>query len=213
MSGELCDLVDRWVRGWARLGEFEVRRGTGGAWSVAVNSASRRREHVAADVDIDQLTEVVAATSEATDVWLTVLGDVDTSALSRLEAVTDGEAFMSCPLDPAPVDEQVVVDADGPRADARVVVDGEVAASGSVVVHERDAVFARIETSPRHRRRGYARRIMTALTTWAYERGATLGLLAASPDGRLLYDQLGWRTVCPMTSYRGTSGSRAEPSE
>jgi hypothetical protein len=46
---------------------------------------------------------------------------------------------------------------------------------------------------------------MGALTTWAVDQGATVGLLAASADGAGLYTSLGWDTTLSMWSLMGVA--------
>ena len=49
-----------------------------------------------------------------------------------------------------------------------------------------------VYTEPAHRRRGLARAIMDAIHTWCREAGVTSVALNASPDGRPLYEALGY---------------------
>ena len=78
-----------------------------------------------------------------------------------------------------------------------------MAAEGTAGVLGSDAVFDGVETSPGHRRRGLGRHVMSALTTWAIDQGATFGLLAASADGAELYRSLGWDETLAMWSIMG----------
>ena len=50
-----------------------------------------------------------------------------------------------------------------------------------------------VATDPEHRRRGYSRACMTALLDWYAQRGVGAVDLRASPDGRPLYTDLGFR--------------------
>ncbi|MFJ3954437.1 GNAT family N-acetyltransferase [Streptomyces libani] len=61
-------------------------------------------------------------------------------------------------------------------------------------------VFDMIGTEPAHQRRGLGRAVMTALAGRAVERGARQGVLVASPDGRALYEAMGWRLRSPVTA-------------
>ncbi|WP_225881891.1 GNAT family N-acetyltransferase [Streptomyces aureocirculatus] len=54
-------------------------------------------------------------------------------------------------------------------------------------------VVDRVVTHEPHRRRGLGGFVMGALTDEALNRGATLGVLGATEDGRALYETLGWR--------------------
>ena len=69
---------------------------------------------------------------------------------------------------------------------------GELAASGMAGVVDGHTVFDQILTQPEHRRLGLGTAVMGALTQRALERGAGHGILIASPDGRALYQTLGW---------------------
>ncbi|MGW7263548.1 GNAT family N-acetyltransferase [Streptomyces sp. NPDC054842] len=82
--------------------------------------------------------------------------------------------------------------------------DGSWAAHGHVAPTGATAVFDRIETAPAHRRRGLGRLVMRALTGLAVAAGAGTGVLAGTPDGRALYESLGWRVDAPLTSARFT---------
>ncbi|MEU8915735.1 GNAT family N-acetyltransferase [Streptomyces nigrescens] len=61
-------------------------------------------------------------------------------------------------------------------------------------------VFDMIGTQPAHQRRGLGRAVMAALAGRAVERGARQGVLVASPDGRALYEAMGWRLRSPVTA-------------
>ena len=77
---------------------------------------------------------------------------------------------------------------------------GKVAAIGRVVVVDGFAIYDRIETGPEHRGRGLARAVMMALEAIGREGGAVRGVLVATPDGRRLYERLGWELHAPYTT-------------
>jgi ribosomal protein S18 acetylase RimI-like enzyme len=80
---------------------------------------------------------------------------------------------------------------DGPLLSV-TVYSGELAARGLMAVVDGDAVMHDIHTDPAHRRRGLGSVVMATLSAQAVERGATTGLLNATPDGAFLYASLGW---------------------
>jgi hypothetical protein len=43
---------------------------------------------------------------------------------------------------------------------------------------------------------------MRTLTRAALEEGAEVGVLGGTPDGRALYESLGWTVAAPLTSAR-----------
>jgi GNAT superfamily N-acetyltransferase len=50
-------------------------------------------------------------------------------------------------------------------------------------------------TDPDHRRRGLARLVMDAILEWCRANGMKAVTLSASPDGRALYEQLGFKAA------------------
>jgi GNAT superfamily N-acetyltransferase len=81
--------------------------------------------------------------------------------------------------------------------------DGEVVATGGMVVYERmmrskgagvgyEGYILNVYTLPQHRRRGHAERMMQALLDCARERGIRLTLVATD-DGVPLYRKLGFQ--------------------
>lgn len=197
-------LVERWVGGWC-----DSRRMPGGregeGWLIEVAAETRSLEYISAAPTLPELHRLVTATS-APNVWLTLVGELDRrslDAVAPLDPVTSGECMMTTRVLPVEVPERVHLEEDGRVAHARIEVGGELAARGQAAVRGGDVVFDRIETLPDFRRRGLGRLIMTGLTGWAAETGATAGLLMASVSGRRLYDSLGWSEVVPIVTYRG----------
>lgn len=77
---------------------------------------------------------------------------------------------------------------------------GELAASGSAGLIDVHAVFDQILTQPPHRRLGLGTVVMNALTGRAVERGMRQGARIATPEGRALYQTLGWTQWSEITS-------------
>ncbi|MFF4589764.1 GNAT family N-acetyltransferase [Streptomyces sp. NPDC001388] len=83
-----------------------------------------------------------------------------------------------------------------------VAPDGSLAARGQIAPTGATAVVDQIETSPAHRRRGLGTLVMRTLHRAAVAQGARTGILGATPEGRTLYESLGWRAEAPLTSAR-----------
>ena len=91
--------------------------------------------------------------------------------------------------------------ATGTTATVRVLSpERDIAATGHLVTVEDFAIYDRIETQPEHRRRGLARVVMTMLETIGRQKSAGCGVLVATPDGRPLYESLGWELHSPYTT-------------
>ena len=89
----------------------------------------------------------------------------------------------------------------GGYAVSAIAGDGELGASGRVLLTGTTAVFDQIVTHPDHRRRGLGRAVMGRLGAVAAQNGATKGSLVATPDGRALYSTLGWRLHSPFSTF------------
>jgi GNAT superfamily N-acetyltransferase len=201
----------RWVRAWAHVRGLQVEQVDG--WPIVhVLGPSRDTEIVCVDPGRAEFERLAQHAAYHPREMLTVLGR-DLAAYQTaplppgLRVDRDDELFMTSTLVSSPADapDRFVARwlVDGPRA-VYSLDDGEsVAAEGTVGVLETDAVFDAVETSPRHRRLGLGRHVMSALTTWAVDHGATTGLLAASVDGAALYRSVGWDTRLEMVSLMG----------
>lgn len=85
--------------------------------------------------------------------------------------------------------------------------DGSWAARGQLAPTGRTAVVDQVATSPAHRRRGLGSFVMRTLLQEAVAQGAERGVLAGTPDGRALYEALGWRVEALLTSALFTAPS------
>jgi len=71
--------------------------------------------------------------------------------------------------------------------------EGEVAATGRIAFPDELAVYDRIRTHENHRRKGLGRTLMKRLERLSHEKGIRRAALVATPDGRALYETLGWQ--------------------
>lgn len=91
-----------------------------------------------------------------------------------------------------------------------LTADGQVAARGQMGVAGPDAIADQIVTEADHRRRGLGSVVMGTLGNEAMAQGAGRGILGASPEGRALYESIGWTMRALLTSVKfSTPGSRA----
>jgi len=96
-----------------------------------------------------------------------------------------------------------------PAAFATLAIDGTEAAVAYGVIHRRMLCFESVVTDARHRRKGYSRRILAALATWAPGRGATTATLQVEADNtpaRTLYHAVGMTTELHRYHYRRQPG-------
>ena len=76
----------------------------------------------------------------------------------------------------------------------------ELAATGHLALTQGRAIYDRIRTEPAHQRRGLGRALMHALQGLAHAHGRQAGVLVATPEGRRLYESLGWRLHAPWAT-------------
>jgi GNAT superfamily N-acetyltransferase len=83
------------------------------------------------------------------------------------------------------------------RTSATIVAGGGITIlpwpPGPRYMGSRLAFVYNVYTEPAHRRRGLARSIMDAIHAWCTEAGITSVALNASPDGRPLYEAMGYQ--------------------
>ncbi|MEV7321993.1 GNAT family N-acetyltransferase [Streptomyces sp. NPDC093970] len=216
-------VVEDWVSGWvvSRGASDPMPRPWG--WTVDVGQQGQVARQVIVDADEARVREA-AAQARGEGWWLKVfLSEPCEEPETRIagwlgpEWTSGGTAsLMSVELAPA---------APGPlppdytlrgwtRGDVvRVVVaapDGSLAARGQMGLAGEVAVADQILTTPAHRRRGLGSVVMRALQQQALAAGATRGVLGATPQGRALYESLGWRTRTAFVSLCRTA-PRTEP--
>jgi len=77
---------------------------------------------------------------------------------------------------------------------------GELAASGRVGIVGDVAIYDRIRVQDAHQRRGLGHRLMDRLGEVANRAGAARWALVATPEGRALYEALGWAVHANYTT-------------
>lgn len=96
------------------------------------------------------------------------------------------------------------------RAWLAQAADGQVVGGGGLIVHEwpasareprpqmRRAYILNVYTEPAYRQRGIARQIVETIIAWCRQEGFCSVVLHASPQGRPIYDALGFKPTNEM---------------
>ncbi|MFJ8564325.1 GNAT family N-acetyltransferase [Streptomyces sp. NPDC093514] len=208
-----------WVHGWtlSRGAAEPVPRAWGFTIDVGLaGHVMRHVLHAADEATVRRVTEHATAPG----VWLKALVPPETLEpwLAPGWHLAGGTGYLMSASLPAAHTRARPGAPDGYRLDTwtragvtRALVrtaDGAYAARGQVAVTGLGAVVDQVETDPAHQRRGLGRLVMDRLTAAAAEQGATAGVLGATPDGRALYETMGWRTLAPLTgAVRGPGSS------
>ncbi|MEJ7633322.1 GNAT family N-acetyltransferase [Aeromicrobium sp.] len=206
-------LIDRWLATWAHARSIEVLELDG--WPVVqVGSRTRETELVCVDPGVDTFAALLRHIDGDPRAMLTVIAK-DVRAYRSLNLPPgvrvdrDDEMLMSATfrddsIPPLAAGLTFGWDVDEHLTTYSVESGDRLAAEGSVAVLDDWATFDNVETTPDFQRQGLGRHVMAALTTQAMGRGATSGVLAASADGRGLYESLGWEPALEMLSLMGT---------
>ncbi|MFZ0267289.1 GNAT family N-acetyltransferase [Caulobacter sp.] len=202
MSGSAdAALVEAWVTGWALSRNVGAPIRAAGGHRVIVGEPGHLERLVFPALDPATLSDL-AARITAPGIFLKAF-----CAPEALLAAVDARWSAQPPGDLMAVDLVVVPPPAVPpagyvqefRAEGAVLVveihdaDGGLAASGRTALTGGFAVFDKIITDPAHQRRGLGRVVMGVLGDRARALGADKGVLVATPEGRALYEVLGWR--------------------
>jgi len=192
-------LVETWVHGWALTREVAPPVPDSGALRVDVGWPEQKQRFV-----FDRLSDDVQRLARRIDEpWILIKVCAPWEAVQPVlpdKWVIPAPGFMMTrTLQPAgepvlPEGYMFDLDLRPPLTVATVrTAEGEIAASGRLGLIRGLAVFDRIRTQDGHRRRGLARALMRKLGNFALQAGVGKAALVATPEGRLLYEALGWR--------------------
>jgi GNAT superfamily N-acetyltransferase len=193
-------LIRAWLEGRSMARNLPGPVAEYGGFRIDTASESEIRRWVFPDV-VDGIGQLARTIDEPRHlIKLCGTADALASALPPNWAVEGGRWFMVCDSDaqtfaPLPVGYTLGRSREGAVTKAEVRTDsGELAASGFAAETADAFVYDRIETDPRHRRRGLGRAVMAALASRSPSSPA-LQLLVATTDGERLYSSLGWRRI------------------
>ncbi|SFJ53223.1 GNAT family N-acetyltransferase [Caulobacter sp. UNC279MFTsu5.1] len=202
MSGSAdAALVEAWVNGWALSRSVAAPIPVAGGHRLVVGEPGHAERFVFPTLNAAALS-TLAARITAPGIFLKAF-----CAPEALLAAVDARWSPQASGDLMAVDLAAVPSPAAPaagyvqrfRAEGAVLVveihdaNGELAASGRAALTGSCAVFDKIITDPAHQRRGLGRVVMGVLGEQARALGADQGVLVATPEGRALYEVLGWR--------------------
>ncbi len=208
---DAAELVERWLTAWVHVRGIEVTRLDG--WPlVHTRSRTRESELICLDPGAQAFTALMRHVQGDPRAMLTVIAaDITPYAgldlLPGVRVDRDDETLMTTRLAPTSTAHGAELtarwDVTGNNVALRLEAGEQVAAEGTVGVLGDVAVFDAVETSRRFRRRGLGSCVMSMLTSYALDHGATDGILAATGQGRAMYEALGWGVALEMRSLMG----------
>ena len=209
------ELLRTWITGWSACRGYEPHD-DGRTTSVLLTDQQNRTEHFLFEPTDELLLDVASELRQDPLRVLTVVTNrmqalIDATAPLGTRVTDRRQSLMRVDMDgqdvedPRPPGDGFALERTREGSCRRVTVhaDGVLAARGSVSVVGEYAVYDRIVTEERFRRRGLASYVMRDLTAAVMEDDVTSGLLMASADGRALYEFLGWQHLADVFVIRG----------
>lgn len=210
------ELVRTWVSGWAvsRRKPRPAERPWG--FSIEVGDVRQVARHVVPEAR-ESAVRAAAASVTVPHTWLKAPVDpgqaerwlpqgwvVDRAEVGHLMAV---DLRATGPAAPPGYTASVETRDSVTRVRVRDAA-GQDAAGGQLALVGPAVVVDQVVTEEAHRRRGLGSFVMRTLADHAVAEGATLGVLAATDEGRALYEVLGWKAHAPLAAcvYRPSGG-------
>ncbi|ATU92143.1 GNAT family N-acetyltransferase [Phyllobacterium zundukense] len=194
------EIVGIWVEGWALTRQVAAPVFENGGYRIEVGLPDQKRRHVfpAYSDHVRQHADSIAEPS----IFLKVCAPPEIVRANlpppwRIES-PGFMMLLSGPMQggPASLPDGYVFDHQQHAGVTIVnILDGggEIAATGRIAFPGELAVYDRIRTHDNHRRKGLGRALMKQLETLSHEKGIRRAALVATPDGRALYETLGWQ--------------------
>lgn len=208
---DAATLTEQWIAAWAHVRGIEVTELDG--WPlVHTRSRTRESELICRDPGPEAFSDLMRHIDGDPRAMLTVIAkDVTPYAALTLppgvRVDRDDETLMTIDLAPTPTTHDAEFtarwDLDGNSVTLRLETSGKVASEGTVGVLGDVAVFDAVETSPGFQRRGLGSCVMSMLSSYALDHDAKTGTLAATAQGRAMYESLGWKVALEMRSLMG----------
>lgn len=204
-------LTEQWIAAWAHVRDIEVTELDG--WPlVHTRSRTRESELICSDPGPEAFRALMRHIDGDPRAMLTVIAK-DVTPYEKLtlppgvRVDRDDETLMTIDLAPTPASHDAEFtarwDLEGNSVTLRLESAGRVASEGTVGVLGGIAVFDAVETSPGFQRRGLGSCVMSMLSSYALDHGAKGGVLAATAQGRAMYESLGWDVALEMRSLMG----------
>ncbi|MFD4240912.1 GNAT family N-acetyltransferase [Streptomyces sp. NPDC058525] len=203
----MLDLARSWVEGWTVSRRAPKPVDVPWGLSIQVGLPSETVRHVLLDADAETARELVGSITEpATCIKGFLEPDVMQPWFSPEWEPTDPGFLMAVDLRPAVVRApdgytSTAETSDGVVSVRILAADGALAARGQVGLTGAACVFDQIITEEAHQRLGLGTVVMGALTNAAIENGVATGILAATVQGRALYETLDWKVLAPLTGF------------
>ncbi len=205
-AAALPDIVQAWAQGWSANRQVAAPVAHANGWRIDVRLPQHLRRFL-----FPGLSPALAELGQRVETpWVFLKACATAEELRELlprhwQLQADG-FLMTCgaapfPARPVPAGYTLAVTGDHRVVSVQVrAPDGSPAAAGFAALGDAWVAYDRIVTEPAHQRRGLGAAVMAALQARAHAQGRHAGVLVATPEGRQLYESLGWRLRSPWAT-------------
>ncbi|WP_312302882.1 GNAT family N-acetyltransferase [Chryseobacterium sp.] len=202
-----AEIVENWLKGWSLSRELPFPTRYKSGFKVIVGYENQKERYVFPELNEDffQLADSIA------EPWVYL--KVCASPNQFIEKIPErwklqSQGYMMTCFQPMNFPEVTL--ADGYQVEygqhnstfmVKIIAEnGEQASIGYVALSDDLAVYDRIVTEKNHQRKGLASFLLKELEKIALSKGYTNNFLVATEEGKLLYENLGWKVYSLHTS-------------
>ncbi|MGN7863710.1 GNAT family N-acetyltransferase [Chryseobacterium sp. 22458] len=207
MNKVSAEIVENWLKGWSLSRELPFPTQYKSGFKVIVGYENQKERYVFPELNEDffQLADSIA------EPWVYL--KVCASPNQFIEKIPErwklqSQGYMMTCFQPMNFPEIML--ADGYQVEygqhnstfmVKIIAEnGEQASIGYVALSDDLAVYDRIVTEKNHQRKGLASFLLKELEKIALSKGYTNNFLVATEEGKLLYENLGWKVYSLHTS-------------
>lgn len=200
-----AEVARAWAQGWVLSRDTPAAIDHGTHLTIPVGLPGHRIRHVLPTFSAD-VVEALTQGQAVNGTWLKVLASQETvrPLLPKNWGIHEREYLMQTTLASTHPDSEapkVSFERNGGVITATLLgPNGDAAARARAAVVGPAGVFDQVVTKPLHRRKGYGSILMRRLASECRQEGATVGILVATEEGRLLYSALGWEVASEVTA-------------
>ncbi|MFP3831629.1 GNAT family N-acetyltransferase [Chryseobacterium sp. SIMBA_028] len=202
------DLLRKWLTAWSLSRKLPLPIQFISGFKVEVSEEKQKQRYVFSEPNEDFFE--LSHTIDEAWVYLKVCTGLDHFIKNISEKwQIQPQGYMMCCFHPMNIPDSKLADGynleysdDGSVFTVQIIAEnGELASIGRIVLVDDLAVYDRIVTDEKHRRKRLASCVIKELEKIALSKEVFNNFLVATEEGRLLYENLGWKVYSLYTSF------------